>query len=44
MNQVIKDHTNPCSSSTLYSKEEIWEKAGELLMSYGYEVPGEWGK
>lgn len=44
MNQVIKDHTNPCSSSTLYSQEEIWEKAGELLMSYGYDVPGEWGK
>jgi len=42
--QEIENHTDPCLNSALYSQEEIWEKAGELLRSYGYDVPEEWGK
>jgi len=44
MNQMVKDHTNPCPETMLYTQDEIWEKAGELLSSFGYDVPEEWGK
>ncbi len=40
----IENHTDPCHESKLYSQEEIWEKAGELLRSYGFNVPEVWGE
>lgn len=38
----IENHTTPCLESTLYTQDEIWEKAGELLHSFGYELPDDW--
>jgi arylsulfatase A-like enzyme len=40
----IDGHTDPCDESMLDSPEEIWSKAGELLISFGYELPETWGK
>jgi len=38
----IENHTDPCHESKLYTQDEIWEKAGELLISFGYDVQNDW--
>jgi len=38
----ITSHTQPCDESVLDSPEEIWDEAGELLISLGFELPDGW--
>jgi len=38
----ITSHTQPCDESVLDSPEEIWNAAGDLLISLGYELTDGW--